>query len=388
VKAAITGIGQSQIGRRLNRDPMALTMDACLAAISDAGLVPKEIDGVVAFPGNIAGPPGYVGPQIPEVHDALRLGLKWSGSGMESTGQLGTLFNACWAIEAGVCNHVLCYCTVWESTAQRQKGRGGVRPLGSERASGTMQWLLPFRAVSPVSWAALSAQRHFDVYGTTREQLAEVALNARRNAAKNPDAVYREALSREEYLASRMISTPLCLYDCDVPCDGAVAVIISRRDAAARLKRNPLEVESIGCAHLGRPSWFEWEDLTTMAMRDAAEMLWQRSRFTAQNIDFAQLYDGFSILTLYWLEALGFCKKGESGAFIQDGRIALNGPLPINTGGGQLSAGRLNGWGLLYEACVQLWTRGGERQVEKRCQVGLVASGGGPYAGCMILSAF
>jgi acetyl-CoA acetyltransferase len=146
-------------------------------------------------------------------------------------------------------------------------------------------------------------------------------------------------------------------------------------------------VEAIGCALRGRPSWDQWEDLGTMAARDASAMLWKRTTLRARDVDVAQVYDGFSFLTLAWLEALGFCGRGESGAFIEGGtRIARSGELPINTGGGQLSGGRLNGYGLLHEACVQLWREGGGRQVPRDPEVALVAVGGGPLAACMLLT--
>ena len=214
------------------------------------------------------------------------------------------------------------------------------------------------------------AQRHFHEYGTTREQLAQIALNARKNAAGNPAAIYREPMTMEDYTAARMISTPFCLYDCDVPCDGATAVIVSRLDAARDLRRPPLRVEAVGSALRGRPSWDQFDDLTTMALRDASKMLWERTELRPADVDVAELYDGFSFITLAWLEALGFCAQGEGGPFIEGGkRIALDGEIPTNTGGGQLSGGRLHGYGLLHEACLQLWGDGGERQVpnDPRC---------------------
>ena len=195
-----------------------------------------------------------------------------------------------------------------------------------------MEYTLPFRAYSAANWIAMMAQRHFHEYGTTREQLAWIALNARRNAAGNPNAIYRDPLSLDDYLAARMISTPFCLFDCDVPCDGATAMIVSRADRARDLRRPPLRVEAVGSALRGRPSWDQFDDLTTMALRDAAKMLWERTDLRPSDVDVAELYDGFSFIALAWLEALGFCKKGEGGPFIDGGaRIALDGEIPLNT---------------------------------------------------------
>jgi acetyl-CoA acetyltransferase len=184
-----------------------------------------------------------------------------------------------------------------------------------------------------------------------------------------------------------MISSPLCLFDCDVPADGATALIVSRADATSGLRRTPINVDAVGTAIRGRPSWDQWDDLTTMALRDAGAMLWDRTDLRPTDVEVAELYDGFSFITLAWLEALGFCGKGEGGPFIDGGtRIALEGELPLNTNGGQLSAGRLHGYGFLHEACVQLWGEGGDRQVAGPPEVAVAAAGGGPLAGCLLLT--
>ncbi|MBV8160526.1 MAG: thiolase family protein, partial [Acidimicrobiia bacterium] len=228
---------------------------------------------------------------------------------------------------------------------------------------------------------------HFHEYGTTREQLAQIALNARKNAALNPKAIYREPMTMDDYLSVRMITTPFCLYDCDVPADGSTAFVVSRADASADLRQAPVHVEAVGSAIHGRPSWDQWDDLTTMALRDAAAMLWSRTELTPADVGVAELYDGFSFITVAWLEALGFCKKGEGGPYVEGGgRIATDGELPLNTHGGQLSAGRLHGYGFLHEACVQLRGEGGDRQVRRRPEVAVAAAGGGPLGGCLLLT--
>jgi acetyl-CoA acetyltransferase len=253
---------------------------------------------------------------------------------------------------------------------------------------GFMQWTLPFGAPSAANWIGMMAMRHFHEFGTTREQLAQIPLNARRNAALNPHAIYTEPMTLEDYLGVRMISEPLCLYDCDVPADGSTAVIVSRADAAPGLRRPPVGIEAVGTAIRGRPSWDQWDDLTTMACRDAAAMLWERTDLTPADVDIAELYDGFSFIALAWLEALGFCGHGEGGPFVEGGtRIARDGELPLNTHGGQLSAGRLHGYGFLHEACLQLWGEAGTRQVTGGPEVAVAAAGGGPLAGCLLLTA-
>ncbi len=389
-RTCITGIGQSEIGRRLYRNPLELTLDACIAAIKDAGLTTKDIDGISSYPGMAPTPAGFSGAHVTEVHDALRLEVGWFGSGIETSGQLGSVINACLAVGAGLANHVLCFRSVWEASAQGDKGRKAAMPgaghAGEYRASGIMEWTLPFYAPSAAIWIAMFAQRHFHQYGTTREQLAQIALNARRNAALNPAAIYREPMSMDDYFAARIISTPFCLYDCDVPADGATAVIVSRRERATDLRKPLIRVEAVGTALRGRPSWDQFDDLSTMANRDAGAHLWTRTELKPSDVDVAEIYDGFSFLTLSWLEALGFCEVGEGGPFLEGGtRIARDGELPLNTNGGQLSGGRLHGYGFLHEACTQLWHEGGERQIPKPPQVAVAAAGGGNTCGCMLL---
>jgi acetyl-CoA acetyltransferase len=184
-----------------------------------------------------------------------------------------------------------------------------------------------------------------------------------------------------------MITSPFCLYDCDVPVDGSTALIVSAAEHARNVDHGAPTVEAVGTGLVGRPSWDQWADLTTMAAVDAAASMWARTDLKPADVDVAELYDGFSWLSMCWLEALGFCGHGESGPFIAGGgRIALEGELPLNTNGGQLSSGRLHGFGFLHEACVQLRGEGGDRQVPKAVDVAVVANGGGPIAGCLLLT--
>jgi acetyl-CoA acetyltransferase len=411
-KAAITGIGMSDVGRRLNRDPLELTADACLRAIADAGLKREDIDGISTYPGaGVAGAPGFTGAGVVDVQDMLRLNLNWYNGGLEQAGQLGSVITACAAVAAGYANHVLCFRTVWEATAQAGTRKPDLKKLKKEeapavvadptkpkvskgsgamgmvpRASGTQQWSLPFGAASAAPWIALNAQRHFYKYGTTREALCTIAVNSRRNAGLNPKAVYKDPMTREDYFNARMISDPFCLFDCDAPCDASTAVIVSRADLAKNMRKPVIRVEAVGSAIHGRPSWDQWEDMTTMCLRDAAKMMWSRTDLKPKDVDVAELYDGFSFINLCWIEAVGLCGVGEAKDFLKDDRyINLDSKCPVNTHGGQLSAGRLHGYGFLHEACTQLWGEGGARQVKHAPQVAIAAAGGGPIGGCLLL---
>ena len=364
----ISGIGRSDIGRRLGRSELSLTVQAARSAITDAGLTPADIDGLVAWPGEYPAPAGFTGPSPWRLKDALRLNLNWHMAAQEGPGQLAAVMSAIMAVHSGLCRHVLVYRACAESTGQSGGGRTSLNPVDDGGITGYLQWLRPFGAVSAANWIALNYQRYLFSTGARREQVAWLPINQRRNAALNPAAIYRDPLTVDEYLQARMISEPLCLYDCDVPVDGAVALVVSAAETAADAPR-PVRIEAIGSA-IGRPSWWDqWRSPTDMAATDVAA-----------------LYDGFSFLTLVWLEVLGFCKPGEAADFVDGGaRIALNGELPLNTGGGQLSSGRLHGYGHLFEACTQLRHQGQARQVAG-AEVALVAAGGGPHGGCLLLT--
>jgi acetyl-CoA acetyltransferase/uncharacterized OB-fold protein len=384
-RAILSGVGQSQIGRRLFRTDLDLTCEAALAAIADAGLTAKDIDGLACYPGPMgAAAPGFAGPGTAEVQDALGLQLGWHGSGGEGPAQLAPVMLAALAVAAGLCRHALVYRTVTEATAAASTGRLGIG-AGARSVSGFAQWVIPFGAMSAANWLALHAVRHMHEYGTRREHLGEIALTARAHAALNPAAIYREPLTMDDYLGARMITWPFGLFDCDVPVDGSTAVVVSAADAAHDLPRPAVRINAVGSAIRGRPVWDQWEDLTTMAARDAAAQLWARTDLKPADVDTIQLYDGFSWLTLAWIEALGFCRRGEGGPFIEGGRVRLGGALPLNTWGGQLSGGRLHGFGFLAEAIRQLRGECGARQV-KDCEVAVVAAGGGPIAGCLLLT--
>jgi acetyl-CoA acetyltransferase len=385
-RAVITGVAQSQIGRRIGRTGLDLACEAAVKAIADAGLTPDDIDGVASYPGPVSAEGGFVGATTHDIRNALGLRTTWYLSGVESAGQIGTLLDACSAVASGRATHVLAFRSVWEATAQAAIGRAAAITGYMTRAAGHPAWRVPFGAASAANWIALMAQRYMHDYGLTRNHLGNVAINARRNAGLNPNAIFTAPMTMDDYLNVRMISYPFCLYDCDIPADGATAIIISRREAAAGLRRPPLSVEAAGSAMFERHSWDQRSALTTMAAHDAAQAMWATTSLTPADVDFATLYDGFTYLTLQWIDALGFCERGGAGRFIEDiDRFSKDGDFPINPHGGQLSAGRLHGYGFLHEACTQLWRDAGDRQISKGVEVAAVGVGGGPEGGCMLI---
>jgi acetyl-CoA acetyltransferase len=339
---------------------------------------------VATWPGQRADlGPGFSPTGVTDLKEALRMELTWFSGAREAPGQFGAIFNAMAAVAAGLVRHVVCFRTLTESSSQTAGARASVAAAGS-RLVGAKAWQAPFNAVSAANMVALFARRHMHEFGTTREQLGEIATTIRAHAAHNPNAVYTDPMSMDDYLAARMISDPLCLFDCDVPVDGSTAIIVSAADTVADL-RHPIAVEAIGSALKGRDSWDQRADLTTMAAADAAPSMWARTDLTPGDVDTAQIYDGFTYLALSWLEALGFCGHGEGGAFVEGGRIRLGGELPVNTNGGQLSAGRLHAYGYVHEAVTQLRGEAGSRQVEG-AEVAATAAGGGPLGGCILLT--
>ena len=383
-RVVLSGVGQSAIGRRVERSGLQLTLDAVLAAVADAGLAVDDVDGLAVFPGGgAANVPGYADGNLYEVQDALGITTRWRQGVVE--GLTLPFYGPAMAVATGQARHVVVWRTVREGSAAR--AAGGRPAYGSTKpeAEGPMAWLLPVGALSPVCQIAPYATRYLHDFGVSREQLGWIPVVQRRHAGRNPDAVYREPLTIEDYLASRMISTPICLYDCDVPCDGATAIVVSAAETAADL-RAPVGVEAVAGVCEGRPSWEQWEDMSRVGAA-TADAMWARTDLGPGDVDVAQLYDGFTIEVVWWLEALGFCGPGEAGAFVEGGtRIDLGGDLPLNTWGGQLSGGRLHaGFGHTAEAMRQLRGEADGRQVDG-AEVAVVTNAGGYEGGAALLT--
>ena len=384
-RAAITGIGVSQIGRRLMMAPLALTVDACEQAIADARLTVDDIDGLASYPGG--GPPagGFGEGGVTALESAIGIRPTWYNGGAETFGPGGSLIAAMLAVAGGLARHVLCFRTVWEATHAELVRRGTLRASPPGRVEGGGAWRMPFGSVSAAHTLALNAQRHFHRYGTTRETLGWIALNQRANAALNPTAIYRDPLTMDDYLSARTITTPFGLYDCDVPCDAAVAVIVSAVDAARDLAEPPVLVEAVGTQLIERLEWDQSTLTHEPQVLGQAAHLWTRTSLRPADVDVALLYDGFTFNCLSWIEALGFCGIGEAKDFLDGGKnIARDGLLPLNPHGGQLSHGRTHGMGLVHEAVVQLRGAGGPRQVPD-ARVAAVSSGGLTPSGVLLL---
>jgi acetyl-CoA acetyltransferase len=382
-EAYITGIGQSEVGIRVTRSPMGLTKDAIIEALADAGLTLDQIDGVASYPGKSHGYLGFSPVGVDEVIEQFGIKARWHFGGGEIPAQLSAIAEAANAVKTGQARHVICFRTVYEAAAMARPEE--FPPLRREHVEGYSQWTAPYFAISAATWVAQYAMRHVHKYGMTREQLAQVALNATRNASKNPRAraITKEPLTMDKYMSARMISSPFCLYDCDRFTDCSTVIIVSAGDALDEVEATPVRI----AASAGTVHRWSWDQAEWMASYATGPDLWAKTDYTAKDVDTVQFYDGFAFFPISWLEALGFCEIGEGHKFIEGGsRIALDGELPLNTGGGQLGAGRLHGFGFAHEAVLQLRGQGGERQIPGDPRVAVATSGGGPLAAALLLA--
>jgi acetyl-CoA acetyltransferase/uncharacterized OB-fold protein len=378
-RAVLSGVGRSAIGRRLMRDPLSLTVDACLAAVADAGLTLEDIDGLSTYPGGMG--MGMSEGGVTAVEEALRLRPTWINGGGELPGPGGSVIAAMLAVAGGLCRHVLCFRTVWESTwaALRLHGPGG------SRVSGFQEGRVPFGAMSASNWIAMNANQYLHRYGASREMLGWIAVNGRANAARNPVAIYREPMTIDDYFAARPITSPFGLYDCDVPCDASIAVVVSAADVAPDLPQPAVRIEAVGTQITERISWDQDTVTHEPQLLGQSAHLWSRTSLRPDDVDLALVYDGFTFNAISWIEALGFCGFGEATDWLDGGkRIALDGDLPLNPHGGQLSEGRTHGFGFIYEAITQLRGAAGERQVAG-ARTAVVTSGGGTPSGVLLL---
>jgi len=301
---------------------------------------------------------------IRAIEEVLQVRPVWVNGGGDLPGQIGAITQAMLAVAAGLCRHVLCIRTVWEASHAALARSGRWAPAGG-RATDMGEFRLPYGAASAAQWIALNASHYLHRYKVRREVLGHIAITAREGVQRNPEAIYRDPMTMDDYLSARMISSPFGLYDCDVPCDGAVAVVVSAVDTVADRPTPPVFVEAVGTQILERLSW-DQDTLTHLPQSlGPSAHLWTRTELRPTDVDVALLYDGFTFNALSWLEGLGFRGLGEATDFIGDGStIKLGGALPLNPHGGQLSAGRLHGFGFVREAMLHLRGEAVGRQVE------------------------
>ena len=374
-RVAIAGVGFSEVGRRLPRTDDDLVYQAITAAMTDAGMKPSDIDGIATMGGNAM--------SMGQLLGILPLNYFYSST------LLGPAFvepaiMAISSVAAGLAHTCVAVRLIRQFRGPNRGPGGGV--AGPTRVPGDMQFSAPFGAgAAGATIGAFQMQRHMQQYGTTYEQFAANAVTARYHATLHPEAIFREPLTVEDYLSARFVSEPLRLLDCDYPVDSAAAVIFTTAERAVDWQHKPVLVESYALSAIRDFDMSLIEDFTWNSPAHCAETLWSRTDLKPTDVDTAQLYDGFSIITFEWLEALGFCGRGEAGPFIEAGNTRLGGSLPLNTDGGACNFGRRHGANFCIEAVRQLRGDAGDRQVPN-AEVAVWSNAVGCFSGAVLLT--
>ena len=369
-KIAIVGVGTAGCGEAKGMSDLEILSQAAKAAVEDAGLAMKDMDGLCTASLNAAMWPL-------NVVECLGIRPKFvEGTNIGGAAFVAHQLPAMLALNAGLCDAVLvCYGSTQRTAPFGRKERTAARNvLDPNPFEG------PYQPFNPPSSYAMIAARHMHQYGTTRRHLAEVAVAARKWAQLNPEAFSRDPLDIDTVLKARMISDPFTAYDCCLVTDGAAAYVMTRADRAKNLKKKPVYILSNATAVWHR-SIAGMRDLTVTPSKESGERAFAAAGLGPKDIDVVQIYDAFSINTLLALEDLGFCKKGEGGPFVENGAIAPGGKLPVNTNGGGLSCVHPNMYGAFatIEAVRQLRGECGERQV-KGAKTAVVNGNGGNSA--------
>lgn len=375
-RVAIAGVAVSGPGPSGPVTPYTLIADASRRALADSGLTPADIDGLAST---------SLGTMAPiDVAEYLGLKPRWVDS--TTVGGASWEVMAAHAADAIALGHADVVLLTYGSTA-RSDLRGGLRAANLDWGSrGPQQWEAPY-GHTIISKYAMAARRHMHEYGTTIEQLAEVAVSARFNASHNPEAAFRDPITIDEVLSGRMIADPFTKLHCCIRSDGGAAVILVAEDRVKDLPVDPVWVLGTGEA-VSHVSLGQWEDMTTGPAAVSGALAFERAGVRPDEIDVAQVYDAFTSMLLMSVEDLGFCEKGEGGAFVQSGALRIGGSLPTNTDGGGLSAMHpgQRGLFLIVEATRQLREEAGERQVPD-ARLACVSGTGGWFcsSGTMIL---
>ena len=374
--AAIVGIGQTEFAKNIGRSERTIALEAIKAALDDAGISPREVDGTVRFNTETT----------EEVEIASNLGfpnLRYFGEiGYGGGAACGTVTHAAMAIATGQASVVVCW---------RARNRGsGLRPWAttSFRAGGAHQWSAPFGCVRPVDQIAMITRRHMHEYGTTSRQLGAVAVACRKHAGRNPAAQKRAPMTLDDHEKSRWVSEPLRLFDCCLETDGALAVVLVSAERARDARHRPAFVlagsQATGPEHVVMTNYHTPRFLQTPSTY-AARDLFRAAGVSPSDIDCAEFYDAFTPLVILSLEEYGFCAAGEGGAFVENGRIEWHdGELPVNTSGGGLSEAYVHGYNLLLEGVRQI--RGTSTSQLDGAELVLVTSGAGVPTSALILA--
>ncbi|MDG2048636.1 MAG: transporter [Myxococcota bacterium] len=370
--ACIVGIGETEYCRKPGSglSQLGLQLKAALHAIADAGITPAEVDGIMPFP-NLGRAEEF----------AANLGctnLRFASTiHMGGAAPAASLGAAAAAVEAGLAHYVLLPAG-WNGYSG-SRARQTIAEDVSSIPGGAIarDFYMPHGFTAPPQWYAVMARRHMHEYGTTAEQLGSIAVAMRTHAQRNPRAVmHGRPLTLEDYLASPMLADPYRVFDCCLETDGAAAVVVTTAERARDLRCDPVRILASAC---GQPypadEITNRKDIFQTGLTIAAPEAFGRAGVTPADVDFAMIYDCFTFELLQQLEEVGFCPRGEGGAFVEEGRINLGGSLPVNTHGGLLSEAHVLGMGHIVEAVKQLRRECGDRQVVDS-EVGVVTGWG------------
>jgi acetyl-CoA acetyltransferase len=347
-KTAIVGIGQTRFGKGIEDSELSLACQAVSAAIDDAGLRPSEVDGLAMF--------SMENGREVDLARSVGLGdITYFGEiGYGGGAACGTVGHAAMAVATGQCEVAV----AWRARKRAAKA-SRVWMQAAQRMGGQFQWTRPFGLLRPVDEIALLTRRYMHEYGATRDHLANVAIASRKHANRNRNAAMHDRkLSREEYMAARWISEPLCLFDNCLETDGALACVIVPAERARDLRQDPVYIHAFAQGlppqHTTMTNYF-CDDPLRGPSWSAARRLWANSDLEPADIDVAQIYDAFSPLIPLSLEGYGFCKRGEGAAFTEGGALEWpDGRLPTNTSGGGMSEAYVHGFNLVLEGVRQM----------------------------------
>jgi acetyl-CoA acetyltransferase len=362
---AVSGVGETRYMRGTERSPLSLQLEASLAAIADAGLKPTDIDGLIPYGHGAVAEDFITNFGISDVRFSAT-------TPMGGASAVASIQCAVAVIAAGICKHVL----LSLGRSGYSGGRIGTRVQQMPQFRMIGEFEMPSGAIAPAQLYAPMARRHMETYGTTSRQFAEIAVTTRQHAMLNPNATMQRPITIEDHQASRMISDPLRLLDCSLESDGGCAVVISATDRARDLRQKPVVIMGVAEGHPDSPSAItQRPDLTTLGLAKAAPKAFAMAGVTHGDIDVAEIYDCFTYIVMCQLEDLGFCKKGEGGAFVEHGALGIEGGrLPVNTHGGLLSQAHMAGMNHIVEVTRQL--RGEAAAQVPNAEIGLVTGYG------------
>jgi acetyl-CoA acetyltransferase len=376
-RTAIAGIGETTFGKLLPASEERLACEAILTALDDAGIAPREVDGLCSY--------------TMETTDATEVARNIGAGDITFFSQVGygggagcaTVGHAAMAVAAGQANVVV----AWRSR-KRSARSARIWASGAESMAATGRWSRPWGLLRPADEVAMLARRYMYQHGATRDSLAEVALALREHANRNPRAaMYSRPLSRDQYMNARWVSEPLCLFDCCLETDGALAAVIVSRERARDCRRPPVYIHAVAQGMprqiFGMTNYFCEDPLRTPSFV-CGNMLWRDSDFAPADVKVAQIYDAFSPLILFALEGFGFCPRGEAGDFVRGGSLRWDGgAIAVNTAGGSLSEAYVHGFNLITEGVRQM--RGSSTAQVEGAECCLVASAEAVPSGALLL---